>query len=121
MSLPDAALHKVLVAMQQMQIKLQDDQRELSKVTAQVQKCEREQRTSAVVSRELDTLTDDVRVYKSIGKMFMLSDLPTMKKEVSTRGKESGEQAKVLEKKRAYLERNVKEITANLREITPRA
>jgi chaperonin cofactor prefoldin len=52
-----------------MQIKLQDDQRELAKVTAQVQKCEREQRTSTIVGRELDTLADDVRVYKSVGKM----------------------------------------------------
>ncbi|KAI8055969.1 Prefoldin [Syncephalis plumigaleata] len=107
--------------MQQMQIKLQDDQRELAKVTAQVQKCEREERTSTIVGRELDSLADDVRVYKSVGKMFILSDLPTVKKEVVTRGKESGEQAKVLEKKRAYLERSVKEIAANLREVAPRA
>jgi hypothetical protein len=40
---------------------------------------------------------------------------------VATRGKESSEQAKILEKKRAYLERSVKEIAANLREVAPRA
>jgi chaperonin cofactor prefoldin len=56
----------VLQAVQQ---KLASTQRELSSVEAQMEVCEREARAGELVNQELNQLSDDVRVYQSIGKM----------------------------------------------------
>jgi prefoldin subunit 1 len=101
--------------------KMIEDNRALSSVRAQVQGKERERRLAEMTLKELSPLPDTVRAYESVGKMFVLADLPTLKKKLTDRSNESAESTRVLEKKQTYLQRQLAEANANLREVLQRS
>ncbi|KAI9225557.1 MAG: Prefoldin [Piptocephalis tieghemiana] len=110
----DSKLHQILMAMQS---KMIEDNRALTSTRAQFQAKDREKRLADMTLRELAPLPDSVRSYESVGKMFMLSDMPTMKKKLTDRSNEVTESMRVLEKKQIYLQKQMEETNANLRDI----
>ncbi|RKP14587.1 hypothetical protein BJ684DRAFT_19014 [Piptocephalis cylindrospora] len=111
-------LHQILVVMQN---KMIEDNRALTSTRAQLQAKDRERRLADMTLRELAPLPDAVRSYESVGKMFMLSDMPTLKKKLTDRSTEVTDSMRVLEKKQIYLQKQMEETNANLREITHRS
>ncbi|RKP37472.1 Prefoldin, partial [Dimargaris cristalligena] len=100
-----------------LQTKIIDGQKQLGAVRAQIQGHEREKRRNELTLREIDSLSNDVTLYKSVGKMFLQMDHSIVVKDLKKEINESSEQAKVLEKKQKYLERDLDNCTTSLKDI----
>ncbi|ORX81621.1 Prefoldin [Basidiobolus meristosporus CBS 931.73] len=107
-------LKQMLIGMQN---KMIEDSRQLSTVKAQIQAKEREKRLSELTYKEVSQIGDNIRTYKSVGKMFLQADKSVLEKEIKGRIDVSNEGIKALEKKATYLERNINEINGNLKDI----
>ncbi|CAG8481776.1 2639_t:CDS:2 [Diversispora eburnea] len=107
MSLPDEALRKILFELQN---RLVENTRQLNTVKSQVQLKEREKRLAEITKRELSSLENDTRTYKSV-------DIRDLTNELSNRVSKIDTDLITLDKSRKYLERNIDESSNGLREI----
>ncbi|GJJ70310.1 prefoldin subunit 1 [Entomortierella parvispora] len=114
MSINEQALGKII---NDLQNKLQEANRMVASVQAQIQTREREKRLSELTNKELSSIDTNTVTYKSVGKMFVQEPLPSLTKELSTRVSEMDKDVAALDKKRIYWERNKTEAQGNLQEL----
>ncbi|CAJ0849824.1 14805_t:CDS:2, partial [Entrophospora sp. SA101] len=81
MSLPEDALHKVLM---ELQTRLLENNRQLNIVKTQIQTKEREKRFAELTKHELSSLNENIRTYKSVGKAFIKTDINILKSDLET-------------------------------------
>lgn len=99
------------------QAKLLDYSRQLSVVKTQIASKERERKIADVALKELNGMGDDVNMYKSVGKIFVMSDSSSLKSEFEGRIASYADDIKALETKSSWLDRNVSETHASLKEM----
>jgi len=116
--LPDDTLRKILHQIRQTSIQAS---RALSITRAQASGKERERRITQLTLDEISRLDKSVKVYKGVGKMFMMEPKPAMEKELKAQEKELADEASALGKKVKYLEKQYLESQAQLRSIFPNA
>ena len=58
-----------------------------------------------------------IQVYESVGRMFLLSDIGTVKSGLNNKSENLKEKIHVLNSNKEYLERQIKEQENNLREL----
>lgn len=67
--------------------------------------------------REISTLDGNTRTYESVGRMFILTPMDEVKKNLKKRQETADEKIKALENNKSYLERSLKESENNIREM----
>lgn len=93
--------------------------RELNIVKANVTKSQREQKMNTITISELEKLpqSDTVKMYRGIGKMFMLSDQQNVMDHLHTSMEDEKKKELDLTGKMEYLERKIKSQQANIQEV----
>ncbi|EDW02875.1 prefoldin subunit 1 [Drosophila grimshawi] len=62
-------------------------------------------------------LTDDTRVYLSVGRMFLLTDVQNMRDELKGKQEKCDKAIELLEKKKEFLQKSLKDQEDGLREL----
>ncbi|KAL7738719.1 hypothetical protein ACLKA6_007517 [Drosophila palustris] len=62
-------------------------------------------------------LSDDTRVYLSVGRMFLLTDVQNMRDELKTKQEKCDKAIELLEKKKEFLQKSLKDQEDGLREL----
>ncbi|KAJ7610914.1 Prefoldin [Roridomyces roridus] len=114
MSLPDDALRKILVQIQNTAVQ---SQRALNLTGQQANAKERERRILQLTIDEIGAIEGDVNLYKGVGKMFMMVPRKEMEKELKGQEKELSDDIASLAKKSKYLEKQFSDAQAQLRDI----
>ncbi|KAJ3224761.1 hypothetical protein HK099_007946 [Clydaea vesicula] len=99
------------------QMKLQELSRQRSMVTAQLNTKDRERKIASITNKELVSLGDNVKTYKSVGKMFIESDLSTLTTELTNLVKSSENETKALERAFKKIELDIKDQQTTLKEM----
>ncbi|KAI8323750.1 Prefoldin [Martensiomyces pterosporus] len=97
--------------------KIQDGQKQLSQIEAQLNAHQREIRLAALTQRELEGLDSTVPLYRSMGKMFIQEKKEDLLKAIAKDTDDSNKMIEALEKKQKFVKRDVDEATNNLRDI----
>ncbi|KAF7794354.1 hypothetical protein EIP86_005488 [Pleurotus ostreatoroseus] len=113
-TLPDDALRKILIQIQQTAIQ---SQRALNISKQQIAAKERERRILQLTIEEIKSLDEDVNLYKGVGKMFMQVPRPAMEKDLKAEEKELTDDLNSLNKKSKYLEKQFNDAQGQLRDI----
>lgn len=67
--------------------------------------------------REISTLSDGTKTYDSVGRMFVLTDLPVIKDNLQKRQSNATTRIATLETSKQYLSKSIKEAQDNMREM----
>ncbi|ETW86784.1 hypothetical protein HETIRDRAFT_42348 [Heterobasidion irregulare TC 32-1] len=113
-TLPDDTLRKILIQIQQTAIQ---SQRALSMTRQQVATKERERRILQLTIDEIGSMEGDVKLYKGVGKMFMMMPRPVMEKDLKSQEKGLTDDINSLNKKSKYLEKQFNDSQSQLRDI----
>ncbi|KAI7827219.1 Prefoldin [Kickxella alabastrina] len=97
--------------------KLQDCQKQLGQIEAQISGNQRESRLAALTRREIEGLDASVPLYKSTGKMFIQEPKDDLLKEIDTTAENSKAMVEALEKKQKFVRREMEEASGNLKDI----
>ncbi|KAJ1839336.1 hypothetical protein LPJ73_006800 [Coemansia sp. RSA 2703] len=97
--------------------KIQDCQKQVAQIEAQIAANDRESRLASLTRREIEDLDSSTPMYKSVGKMFVQAPKDALMSELN----ESIESAKTLtdalEKKHKFVKRELDDATGNLRDV----
>ncbi|GFG37615.1 hypothetical protein Cfor_12694 [Coptotermes formosanus] len=66
---------------------------------------------------EITRLDPGTKVYESVGRMFLLTDIPNVRNSLQNKLQNCAEKIKVLENNKSYLERSQKDSENNIREM----
>jgi len=94
--------------------------REYNTVKANIHKSQREVKMNELTKAELETIpvTEDAKMYRGIGKMFMLSTRGDIMNHLDTCVEEESKREESLKNKAEYLERKMKSQQLNIQELT---
>ncbi|KAH8325686.1 hypothetical protein KR067_004372, partial [Drosophila pandora] len=62
-------------------------------------------------------LSDDTRVYQSVGRMFLLTDVQNMRDDLKAKQEKCDKAIELLEKKKEFLQKSLKDQEDGLREL----
>mmetsp|Transcript_20014 Transcript_20014/g.25932 ORF Transcript_20014/g.25932 Transcript_20014/m.25932 type:complete len:174 (-) Transcript_20014:128-649(-) len=93
--------------------------RELQMLNANVQKLQREQKLNELTMKELENLQgkENGRMYRGVGKMFMLSSESEISDHLNTEISDSKKKENDLSQKREYLVKKISSQQQNLQEL----
>jgi len=84
---------------------------------SQIETLTRKIQHSLLVEQEVNALPEDVKLYKAIGRMFLLQPNEDIKKDLKDKQKSFTEKIKTLETSKEYLQRSIEECKNNVREL----
>jgi len=84
---------------------------------AQIENLSRKIQHSNLVEHEMKGLPEDVKTFKSVGRMFLLTKQENILKDLKSKKENCNEKIKSLEKSKDYLEKNIEECKNNVREL----
>lgn len=111
---PDPELKKAFAELQE---KMMDTSVKMALLDVQVEKLKRNKHRADLTIKEITALPQDTKTYQAVGRMFILDEMDSVKKDLENRISSADEKIKTLENNKAYLQRNVKESENNLREM----
>lgn len=114
---PDEELKK---AFAELHGKVIDTRQNLKLADIQIESLKRVKQRNELTQIELRSLPDKTKTYESVGRMFLLQDLSTIKTNLNKRTKTADEKIKTLEKTKEHLQKNLKESENNIREMVQR-
>merc|ERR1712093_708298 len=116
MSVNEESLRKVL---QELETQAITSARAMSSTRQMIASKERERKLIALTKNELNPLSEarGDKVYKGVGKMFVMENLKTTINELNSREKDASEDITSLNKKLKYLENESAQAQAGLKEI----
>jgi len=114
--LNDETLRKILA---QIQATAQISQRNLAVTKSQIQQKEKDRRILQLTIAEIGELprSEDIKLYKGVGKMFLNVPRTTMEKELKADEKSISDDLAALQKKGKFLEKQYQEANSQLRDI----
>ncbi|CED82224.1 Prefoldin beta-like [Phaffia rhodozyma] len=114
--LNEETIHRVL---QQIQVQLQKSRKELSLVNAQILAKERERKMLQLTVRQLGDVPSEesVRMYKGVGKMFLLQPRSTLEEAHSTEEAALSDEITNLTKKAKYLQKQFDDANSQMKDI----
>ncbi|KAI5898796.1 Prefoldin [Schizophyllum commune H4-8] len=113
-TLPDETLRKILNQIQQTAV---SSQRAFNFAQQQMAAKQRERRIVQLTIDELSQLDDDTKMYKGVGKMFLMTPRKEMESELKAQEKELGDDLNNLAKKSKFLEKQFNDASGQLRDI----
>ncbi|KAJ2744715.1 hypothetical protein GGI20_002730 [Coemansia sp. BCRC 34301] len=97
--------------------KIQDCQKQLAQIDAQISSNQRETRLAALTKREIEGLDSSVPLYKSMGKMFIQESKEALLKDICQSAQDAQTVIDALEKKQKFVKRDLDDATGNLRDV----
>ncbi|KAL1694825.1 Prefoldin [Schizophyllum commune] len=113
-TLPDETLRKILNQIQQTAV---SSQRAYNFAQQQMAAKQRERRIVQLTIDELSQLDNDTKMYKGVGKMFLMTPRKEMESELKAQEKELGDDLNNLAKKSKFLEKQFNDASGQLRDI----
>ncbi|KAL1663653.1 Prefoldin [Schizophyllum commune] len=113
-TLPDETLRKILNQIQQRAV---SSQRAYNFAQQQMAAKQRERRIVQLTIDELSQLDNDTKMYKGVGKMFLMTPRKEMESELKAQEKELGDDLNNLAKKSKFLEKQFNDASGQLRDI----
>ncbi|KAJ2891830.1 hypothetical protein IWW38_003457 [Coemansia aciculifera] len=110
----DASLQQVYMRITQ---RMQDCQKQLAQIDAQISTNQRETRLAQLTKREIEGLDTSVPLYKSMGKMFIQESKQSLLDDINESAKQAKTLIEALEKKQKFVKRDLEEATGNLRDV----
>lgn len=110
----DLELRKAFV---QLQAKMVESSQKIQIIEGQMQGINRVRMHVEITQQEINSLSPTTKTYESVGRMFILTDLPEIKSNLKARHAVAQKKISELESSRTYLERSLKESEDNLREM----
>lgn len=101
----------------ELQNKYLETRRLYSQVQTTIQLNEREKRKGVATQTELEQLPETTRVFKTIGRMFLLTSLSEVKTELSKQVSECEAEIKNLEARAEILEKQLRDYESQIREM----
>ncbi|KAF1810329.1 Prefoldin, partial [Eremomyces bilateralis CBS 781.70] len=114
MSIPNEALQKILIEIEQ---KASFSQQQISIVKSQMAAKSRESRMLQLTAKEVESLPVETKVYEGVGKMFIETPAPAVKKRLQSETEGLKSDMTNLEKKLHYLETTYKNSIDNLEQL----
>ncbi|XP_014467670.1 PREDICTED: prefoldin subunit 1 [Dinoponera quadriceps] len=111
---PDQELKQ---AFSKLQEKMVDTSQKLKLADIQIDKLKRTKQRAELTMKEINCLPENTRIYESVGRMFLLDDISSIKIMLDNRMKTSDEKVKKLENNKTYLQRSLKESEDDIREM----
>ncbi|PIA14207.1 Prefoldin, partial [Coemansia reversa NRRL 1564] len=97
--------------------KIQESQKQLNQIDAQISSNQRDIRLASLTKRELDGVDNSVPLYKSMGKMFVQESKSNMLEDIDKETSNANSLIQALEKKKKFVSRSLEEATGNLKDI----
>lgn len=91
--------------------------RDLRAVKSRISSLQRESRVNAVTNNHLQTLTEDVSLYRSVGKAFVYSTKQDIENRLESEITEITRAQRDLADREEYLERRIASNTANIQDL----
>jgi len=113
-SMVDMELKKAFMELQK---KMMDTQNQMRISDVQIDSLGKEKRKIQLTQSEIQQLSDDTKLYQSIGRMFLYKSKPDIMQVLKDEYKDAESKISELEAKKTYLERSVKSSEENLREM----
>ncbi|RZF40630.1 hypothetical protein LSTR_LSTR007513 [Laodelphax striatellus] len=110
----DLELKKAFTELQQ---KWLETSQKLKLSDMQIETYKRSRQHADLTTRELKGLSPDTNTYESIGRMFVLTEIPVVCKNLSEKISTCEEKIKTLQSNKELLERSLKDSENNLREL----
>ncbi|PVI07085.1 Prefoldin [Periconia macrospinosa] len=114
MSIPNEALQKIL---QEIGQKKAFAEQQLLIVKQQKVSNTRESRLIQLTESEVDSLPQDTKVYEGVGKMFVCTPIPDVKKRLASEGDKLKSDLVSLDKKEDYLEKTYQNSKSSLEQV----
>ena len=111
---PDEELKK---AFSELQEKMIDTSQKLKLADVQIESLRRTKQRAELTTKEITLLPPNTKTYESVGRMFLLDDIGSIKDGLEKRTKNAEEKIKTLENNKNYLQKSLKESENNLREM----
>lgn len=113
-SQPDIELKRAFV---ELQAQMNDTNQKLRIADVQVEGLKKLIVHSQLTDTEIQSLGSDVRVFESVGRMFLLTDIAEVRQNLTAKVGKSQEKIKLLQTNKEYLEKSLQESQNNLREM----
>ncbi|KAK0174626.1 hypothetical protein PV327_010382 [Microctonus hyperodae] len=104
-------------AFSELQEKMIDTTQKLKLADIQIDSLKRSKQRAELTITEIAGLDNKTKTYESVGRMFLLDDIASIKSGLESRMKTADEKIASLENNKSYLERNLKESKNNIREM----
>ncbi|XP_076031979.1 prefoldin subunit 1 [Oratosquilla oratoria] len=111
---PDLELKK---AFGELQGKMQETNQKLRIADVQVEGLKKQIVHAQLTDKEIESLGDGTRVYESVGRMFLLRDIPKIRNNLKLKVDKCNDKITSLQSNKEYLERSLQESQNNLREL----
>ncbi|XP_069673113.1 prefoldin subunit 1 [Periplaneta americana] len=104
-------------AFTELQQKMLETTHKLKLADVQIDNLKRSMQHAQLTEKEISSLDPGTNTYESVGRMFILTDIPEVCKHLQTKSQACSEKIKTLESNKSYLERSLKDSENNLREM----
>lgn len=104
-------------AFSELQQKMLETTQKLKLADLQIEALKRSIQHAQLTDKEIVGLSADTRTYETVGRMFLLTDIADVRKNLQKKSETCSDKIKSLENKKNYLEQNLKDSENNLREM----
>lgn len=111
---PDQELKQAFV---DLQTKMQSTHQSIKIFDIQISSLKRQIAYAEVTDKAVQNVPDGTRLYSGVGRMFLLSDAPTLRSDLTSNKKKAEEKIQTLEKNKQYLKKSLKDSENNLRDL----
>ena len=104
-------------AFEELQVKIVNNRNQMKVIASQTEQLKRQIQHSTLTLAEIQQLSESVRMYEGVGRMFCLSDKPKVLKSLEEKSKLCETKIAAFEKSKEYLDKNLKDSENGLREL----
>lgn len=104
-------------AFAELQHKMTDTAQKLKLADMQIEGLKKSKIHTELTVQEIKSMPPKTNTYESVGRMFILRDMPEITQDLQLKSQKYEEKIKALENNKVFLERNLKEAENNLREM----
>ncbi|GAM19555.1 hypothetical protein SAMD00019534_027300, partial [Acytostelium subglobosum LB1] len=102
---------------QKIREKLFNLNRNLNTIKQKIQYTDKDRQRCLITVKDLDSLPSSTKTYKSVGKMFIVAPLDTLKKDLKKQAEKDEEDVKGLMNQGKYLDAQITETEKSLKEL----
>ncbi|XP_051857987.1 prefoldin subunit 1 [Drosophila nasuta] len=104
-------------AFTEMQINKLDTTKKINMIDMKCDMVKTGKQTYTLTEKGTSSLSDDTKVYLSVGRMFLLTDVQNMRDELKSKQDKCDKAIELLEKKKEFLQKSLKDQEDGLREL----
>ncbi|MCL4132918.1 UNVERIFIED_CONTAM: hypothetical protein GTU68_064976 [Idotea baltica] len=101
----------------ELQGKVQETNQKLRIADVQIDSLKKQITHAQLTDMEIQNLGDSTRVYESIGRMFLLTQIPNVRENLTVKVNKCNDKISSLQSNKTYLEKSLQESQNNLREM----